>query len=72
MSLLVYAREMRVLPATTPHLGERRYIELDLDLTAAQHRDLLVRMLLRLSDDQVRDLLRSEMPGFLNPEERDE
>lgn len=72
MNVLLYAREMRVLPATTPHLGERRYIELDLDLTETQHRDLLVRLLLRYSDDELRDLLRSEMPGFLQPEERDE
>tara|TARA_R110000868_G_C10499560_1_gene731014 strand:- start:25 stop:237 length:213 start_codon:yes stop_codon:yes gene_type:complete len=61
----LYADEAQIRPGTVPHLGSRHYVELELDLTAAQWREALGFLLSQMSENEGREFLRAEFPELL-------
>ena len=61
----IYAANVRIEPGTVPHLGQRHYVELNLDLTSSQWHDALGFLLSQISEREARDFLRVQFPELL-------
>jgi hypothetical protein len=65
MTMRLYVKTADISTSPQPHLGERSYLQLDVTLTASQHREAIVTLLGELPGPAALRLLQSEFPELL-------
>lgn len=61
----LHAKTADVSTSPIPHLGERSYLQVELQMTASQQYDAICVLLGALPDQRARELLLSEFPQLL-------
>lgn len=65
----IYVQTAQVSTCPIAHLGERAYLQLDLQLSDAQLYDAVYTLLGAMREPEAANLIRSEFPELLNAQE---